>query len=82
MQQAEGEFESLRNNVPLALYRISTNGKLLYANPAYLEMFGYHSFDEALNIPIADHYVRPEERESLIEQLIENKIVKDFENRM
>ena len=62
LQNAESEFESLRNNVPLAIYRSAVNGKLIYVNPAFLEMFGFDSLSEVLKISIPDYYVMPEER--------------------
>jgi len=78
LHQTEDEFETLRNNVPLALYRSTTEGKLLYANPAFIKMFGFENNEEALNTPIAEHYVKPEERVTLLGLLQKNKIVKDY----
>lgn len=79
LHKTEDEFETLRNNVPLALFRTNTEGKLLYANPAFLKMFAYSSFEEALKIPVPELYVRPSERDELMKQLKQNGVVKNFQ---
>lgn len=79
LEAAESEFESLRNNVPLAVYRSTVQGKLIYANPAFLEMFGFESISEALKVSIPDYYVRPGEREGLMNELLSKGLVKNYE---
>lgn len=79
LRETESAFESLRSNVPLALYRSTLDGYLLYANPSYLEMFGFEQLEQALEKPIRDYYVRPEEREALLDKLNENGLVRNYE---
>jgi len=79
LKETETAFESLRNNVPLAVYRSTLDGNLLYANPSYLEMFGFENLEQAIEKPIRDYYVRPEERRNLLDVLHENSLVRNFE---
>jgi len=79
---AEGEFESLRNNVPLALYRSTVEGELVYANPAFVDMFGFENLKDALLIKIPEYYVRPGEREELMNKLMQEGVVRNFDIEM
>ncbi|MCF8234749.1 MAG: response regulator [Bacteroidales bacterium] len=79
LRETESAFEGLRSNVPLALYRSTLDGYLLYANPSYLEMFGFEQLEQALEKPIRDYYVRPEEREALLDKLNEDGLVRNYE---
>ena len=79
LQQTEDEYETLRNNIPLAIYRATVEGKLLYANPSFWSMFGYESIEEVMIKPMIEHYLHPEDRGRLMGKLVEEKVVRDFE---
>ncbi len=79
LSETEYEYETLRRNVPLALYRASVDGKLIYVNPAFLDMFGYSSLEKALETPIPQYYVNPADRDELMKRLIKDGVVKDYE---
>lgn len=82
LHETEHEYETLRKNVPLAIYRSNVDGKLLYVNPAFLDMFGFKSLEEALETPIADYYVDPGQRDVLMKSLIKHSVVKDYEIKL
>jgi PAS domain S-box-containing protein len=79
LHETEDAYETLRSNVPIALYRATVKGDLLYANPALLTMFGYPSLEEIQKIPMKDLYVDPENRNILMTQLMKEKVIKNFE---
>lgn len=79
LQQTENEYDTLRNNIPLAIYRATVDGKLLYANPTFWTMFGYHTAGEVMMKPMIDFYRHPEKRAELMRRLVEEKIVKNHE---
>lgn len=46
LNQEEERFRALFENVPLGIYRVAPDGRVLLANPALLEMLGYASFED------------------------------------
>jgi PAS domain-containing protein len=47
---------SIVDNLPLAV-EIAQDGKLIYANPFFLKMFGCDSLDQITGRPVADFYL-------------------------
>jgi PAS domain S-box-containing protein len=46
LRESEERFRGLFENVPLGIFRIAPDGRLLLANPMLVQMLGYTSFDE------------------------------------
>jgi PAS domain-containing protein len=46
LQKGEERYRNLFVNSPLGIYRISTDGQILMANPTLIRMLEYSSFDE------------------------------------
>lgn len=61
-------------NSPIGLFRsdLEANGMFLFANPAFIKMFGYPSEDRLLSIPVRHLYVNPEDRDTAIRELLSN----------
>ncbi|MEN8192352.1 MAG: PAS domain-containing sensor histidine kinase [Bacteroidota bacterium] len=69
-------FQELRN----VIYESSPDGKLLDINPAGVELFGFDSKEELLNVNIAkDLYVNPKDREALKSEIEKNGFIKNYE---
>ncbi len=63
MRASEEDYRRLFKNIPSGLYLSTKEGRFLDANKALLDMLGYESKEEFLNIDIAkDLYLRPEDR--------------------
>ncbi|WP_051184433.1 PAS domain-containing sensor histidine kinase [Desulfatiglans anilini] len=80
LRLSEEKFRSLFEHVNVGVYISSKEGKFLDANRALLQMLGYDTKEEFLDIDISrDLYVRPEDR-IRFQQLIEREgFVKDYE---
>ncbi|MCP4703496.1 MAG: PAS domain S-box protein, partial [candidate division Zixibacteria bacterium] len=76
---SEKRQRSLLANLPVGVYRATPDGKLLTANPAMVEMFGYDSEEELRKIPISDLYLDPRKRQKLISRLTDEGMVTNFE---
>ncbi len=66
--------DSLRgffNNIPVAAYRNTggKSGKMLMANPAMPQLFGYNSVKEFMRIPTSQNYQNPKERAQVAKEL-------------
>lgn len=80
LRASEERYRNLFENVAVGVYISSKEGKFLDANPALLDMLGYDSKEEFLEIDITtDLYVRPDDRRKF-QQLIERDgRVRDYE---
>ena len=67
LQESESRFKSMFEQAPLAI-NITRNTDILYANPAYIKMFGFSNFDELLKVPPLDLFV-PEHRSVVLENI-------------
>lgn len=62
VNQSEAKFRHLFNNLPIGLYRTSPEGKILDANPAFLEMFGFPDLPTLQQVNARDLYANPNHR--------------------
>ena len=77
---SEEDFKRLFENIPTGVFVSSKEGKFLNANQALLDMLGYESKAEFLNIDISkDLYLRPEDRSKFREMIERDGHVTDHE---
>jgi len=57
LRRSEANFRSLVTNAPYGICRCDAAGKLLDANPAFLEMLGYSSVADIAGLPLRGLYV-------------------------
>ena len=77
---SEADFKRLFEHVACGAYFSSKEGKILNANQALLDMLGYDSKAEFLDIDIAkDLYLRPEDRRTFQELIEKDGKVIDYE---
>jgi PAS domain S-box-containing protein len=70
LRASEEEFKNLFEHVATGVFISSKEGKFLNANQALLDMLGYDSKEEFLNINLPqDLYVRPEDRRTFQEMM-------------
>ena len=80
LRASEDEFKTLFEHVPSGVFISSKVGKFLNANQALLDMLGYESKEEFLNIDLPrDLYVRPEDRRTFQEMMERDGRVIDYE---
>ncbi|MFZ5911424.1 MAG: HD domain-containing phosphohydrolase [Chloroflexota bacterium] len=58
-EKSEMEYRDLFERVPVGLYRTTSDGRILEANPALAEIFGYATPQEMLGVNAADLYAEP-----------------------
>lgn len=70
LKKSEAEFRALFEHVPHGVYRILPNGKPLMANPALVQMLGYASREEFVQVDGLSHFQTSlEERTRLTDNL-------------
>jgi PAS domain S-box-containing protein len=70
LRESEEKYRSLVNNIKLGIFRSTPgpHGKFIEVNLAMEEMTGY-SRGELLSMNVSDLYVRPEEREKVVQEV-------------
>lgn len=67
--ESEEKYRSLTNRLPVGIYRTSREGKLLFANPAFVNLLGYDSPEEVFAHTVQDFYNDPGERDKFLQHL-------------
>jgi len=79
-RESEERYRNLFERVRHGIFTSTKEGRFLDCNQALLEMLGYQSKEEFLEIDIAkDIYVNPENRKTFQKLVERNGFVKDFE---
>ncbi|MFC1867985.1 PAS domain S-box protein [Thermodesulfobacteriota bacterium] len=79
-KQMEEDYKRLFENVGCGIFNSTKEGKFINANQATLDMLGYDTKEEFLNIDITkDLYVRPEDRHKFMEMIERDGRVIDYE---
>ncbi len=65
IQENEELLRSLTQSLPVGVYRVKPDGRILSANKAMADMLGYDSIQDLLNHNSSDFYVNPAERNHL-----------------
>ena len=81
LQQSEERYRTLFNNIPVAVYRTTPDGRILDANPGLYHLFGSTPEEGLLPAP-PESYVNPDDRRRWKEQLEADGVVRDFEVEM
>ena len=63
LKASEDKYRSLTNQLPLGVYRTSTDGQLIFANSAFVNILNYDSAEEILQLNVNQLYANPIERE-------------------
>jgi diguanylate cyclase (GGDEF)-like protein/PAS domain S-box-containing protein len=77
ISESEEKYRELVTNIKIGIFRATPEGKILEANPAAVEMFGYTNAVKFLNVNKTDLYDNPEDYSHFIDELQEKGIVKN-----
>lgn len=80
-RQAEADFRGIFENATEGIYRSTREGRLLRANPALVELNGYHSeaaLLAAMTDIAADWYVEPDRRDAFLDLIEKHGRVTNF----
>ncbi len=74
------KYEGIIKKAVEGIYRATTDGDILEVNPAFLQMFGYKGHERELDeLTASSLYMHPEKRDTFMELLRREGIVRDFE---
>lgn len=75
---------SLRNyaefvrNLPIALYRVTVEGKIVFCNEPFARIFGFASIQDAIGFPIINLYRNKKDRGILIQTVLRRGCINDI----
>jgi PAS domain S-box-containing protein len=75
-------LKALIDWIPVGILLTSTEGAVLNANQAFLDIAGGYSMEELLRTPVSSLYVDPTDRERILKSLLEDGSIHDFETRV
>jgi diguanylate cyclase (GGDEF)-like protein/PAS domain S-box-containing protein len=64
LRNSESKFRGLFENVMEGVYQTSRDGRILVANPAFVQLLGYSSAEELYQVPAGSLYWYPSDRET------------------
>jgi two-component system cell cycle sensor histidine kinase/response regulator CckA len=79
LQTAEQQYRNLFAESKDVVFISTPEGKLVDINPAGMELFGYRSKEEALNIPIITFYTNSSERAVFRKEIETKGFLKDYQ---
>jgi PAS domain S-box-containing protein len=75
------QFSRLINNAVNGIYQSTAEGKIVYANPAFLKIIGYDSLDEIKKVDLfTELYTSKSDREKFIKKIKNEKAVQNYES--
>ena len=77
--RAEARYNSLTDRVPVGLFRVSPERKILEANPALIEILGFKDLESLKQADVADLWLRPEELARFRAIIAIQGVVQNFE---
>jgi PAS domain S-box-containing protein len=82
LAESEERYRTLQENIPVGIFRTSPQGEFLSANRALVNMLGFKSDKEMVNVSVADVYVFPEHRQEYVKLMNEEGMVVNFEAQL
>jgi PAS domain S-box-containing protein len=79
--KSNDKYTSILKNLPVGVYRITPNGRILEANRQFAEILGYEEADELKNVNVNEVYVNKSDRQRYLERLRESPVFAEFELR-
>jgi PAS domain S-box-containing protein len=81
LQESESQLRSLQDNIPVGLFRRTMDGRLLFANPKMVSIFGYDSQDEMMQVPIRQSYDDPGQYDHVMDRFDASETIQRLELR-
>ena len=82
LQESEAQLRSLQDNIPVGLFRRSMDGRLLFANPKMVSIFGYDSQEEMMQKPIRQSYDDPGQYDEVMDRFEASENIQRLELRL
>ena len=82
LKEAEGKYRRIFEDSKDMVYITSGDGKVIDVNQAGVDLFGYGSKEEMMQVHVRDTFLNPEDRKRFLNEIIKEWFVKDFEVKL
>jgi len=82
LKESEIRYRNLFQEIPLGLYLSTPDGRILDANPAFVQMLGYPDKENILSVNSAELFETPEDRQLELVELVKKDVVSKFETKI
>ena len=81
-RQAEASYRSLFERVPVGVFSTTPEGKILEANPAFVQMLGFRDIESLKRTNIEKLWLNPEDRARRNAIIIRDGVARNFESQL
>ncbi len=81
LQESEAQLRSLQDNIPIGLYRRTVDGRILFANPKMVSIFGFESEQDILQANVRGLYYDPKQYDQFVEWFETDEKTRSHEQR-
>ena len=71
-------YADFLNSVPVALFRTTIEGKIVYCNRGYARIFGFESPDELIGSPVIERYRNKKDRGLMVHSILQRGRLSDL----
>jgi PAS domain S-box-containing protein len=82
LKEAEKKYRRIFEDSKDMVYITSSDGKVIDVNQAGVDLFGYGSKEEMMQIHVKDTFLNPEDRKRFLNEIMKEWFVKDFEVKL
>jgi len=82
LRESENKYRALFEGVPVGLYRMNPEGRILDLNPTMVQMLGFEDKASVLGRPAGDFYLDPKDRDLAGALMAKDRVLRNFEFRM
>jgi len=79
LAESEKKYRTLVDNSLVGIYTTALDGRILYANKALANMFGYGSVKECMTLSSTDLWKAPGQRKIFLKKLLEERQINGYE---
>ncbi|MFA6569866.1 MAG: PAS domain S-box protein [Bacteroidota bacterium] len=69
LKESEKKYRTLTDELPVGVYRITEDGKILFVNSALAEILGYDDTNQLSNVNAQDMFINPKDRIDYIRKM-------------
>src|ERR1700736_1257225 len=69
LRNSEVKFRGLFESMMEGVYKTTRDGRILVANPAFVNLMGYGSAEELYQVPVRELYWYPSDRETFVRRV-------------